>query len=341
MGKTSVSLKKWFKAFLIALFVVLAIRAFFIQSYRVTGDNNYGLLYDGDYVMVNKLAYGARLPITPIGFPGLNAYSSVIEIPYLRLPGFSKPERNDIIAFNYPNQSDVPIDRKDVMFSVCAGLPSDTVRINGKKVYSGKTQIVPESCVRFRYRVIVLNEASYVVDTLKKISPNFIQIAESVIYDVSLNEEEVELINSFPEVDTVRIIRKWERERDTEIFPGTSTIAWNADVWGPVIVPSAGSKVVLTLSNVDLYRRIIEVFEGNRLEIIDKQILVNGAPVDEYTFKQDYYLVIDNNRDFGKDSRRWGFLPESHIIGKASVVVYSRTRKDGPKSDRKFFERIR
>jgi len=112
---------------------------------------------------------------------------------------------------------------------------------------------------------------------------------------------------------------------DYNIFPHDARYPWNRDNFGPVIVPKKGDCIRLTLLNLCIYQRIIEVYERNRIEIRSGQIFISGSPVDTYTFKQDYYFVTGDNRLQSRDSRHWGFLPGDHIIGKPVIIWFSKS----------------
>ena len=85
----------------------------------------------------------------------------------------------------------------------------------------------------------------------------------------------------------------------------------------------------LTLRNLPLYRRAIQAYEGNALEVRGADIFINGAKADSYTFKQDYYWMMGDNRHRSQDARFWGFVPFDHVVGKAVMVWLTTDPEDG------------
>ena len=98
---------------------------------------------------------------------------------------------------------------------------------------------------------------------------------------------------------------------------------WNKDNFGPVAVPKKGQTVSLTLNNLPLYSRIIIAYEGNKLEIRDGKIFINGKKTNSFTFILDYFWVMGDYRPHSFDSRYWGFVPDNHIIGIVDKKLYS------------------
>ena len=119
------------------------------------------------------------------------------------------------------------------------------------------------------------------------------------------------------------------------LFPFSSDFKWTRDNYGPIWIPQAGKTVKLDISNLPLYSRIITAYEGNTLSVKGEEIFINGTKQDTYTFKQNYYFMMGDNRHNSADSRYWGFVPEDHIVGTPSMVWFSTDKyKSFPKNIR-------
>ena len=107
------------------------------------------------------------------------------------------------------------------------------------------------------------------------------------------------------------------------IYPHSKEFSWNEDNYGPLIIPKSGEKIALTTYNLSLYKDIIERYEENSLKVVGGEIFINNEIVTSYTFKMNYYWLMGDNRHNSADSRFWGFVPEDHIVGKASFIWMS------------------
>ncbi len=125
------------------------------------------------------------------------------------------------------------------------------------------------------------------------------------------------------------------REPEPSIFPYYDTSSnWSADNYGPLTIPKRGSTIELTPDNLIRYGRCIQVYEGNKLEQQGDKFLINGQLATSYQFKLNYYWMMGDNRHMSLDSRYWGFVPEDHIVGKASMIWFS--WENGPRWNRIF-----
>ena len=155
---------EWISSIIFAVILATIVHTYFIQPYIIpTGSLEKSLLV-GDFLFVSKFHYGARVPQTAVSFPmvhdtiigtGIRSYLKKPQIPYLRIPGFQKIKRNEIVTFSWPADTvrqffvkekgvKKPIDKKSNYVKRCVGIPSDTLEIkNGIIFINGKKSIMP------------------------------------------------------------------------------------------------------------------------------------------------------------------------------------------------------
>jgi signal peptidase I len=327
--KLNKNIREWVIALFFAIILSVFIKIFFIQSFLISSTNMESTLLKGDYVMVNKFVYGTRLPITLLSLPFTSKYLDFIQLPYLRLPSVKDIDKDDLLVFNYPMEFDPPIDKKRVMVSRCIALPKDTINIDNKKVFVNGVLREENENIQFSYR-IVTNGNIVDEDFLKKYNITEGGIVSKIgIYDFFLTHSKMNNLKKDSKVRYVRELKDFSGENTSLIFPIGRYYSYNKDNFGKLVVPFKGQCVELNTKTIELYRDVITEYEENELYVKENKIFINNKETSKYTIKRDYYFVLDDNRDNAKDSRYWGFLPKSYIIGKVSFVWLSIDKTDG------------
>ncbi|WP_292949546.1 signal peptidase I [Olleya sp. UBA1516] len=182
---------------------------------------------------------------------------------------------------------------------------------NYLKVKKIGTEVLKQDSTEVRF-LSNLDQKSF--DLLK------LEIAEKALY-VNLTEDLANIMTSDPDVLTVT--KDLSNSTTENIFPKSPGYTWNRDFFGPLYIPEAGKTIALTLDNLPLYKRAITAYEGNTLKVNGNQILINDKVVDSYTFTEDYYWMMGDNRHNSQDARMWGFVPFDHVVGKPVLVWMS------------------
>lgn len=217
-----------------------------------------------------------------------------------------------------------PIDKKDFYIKRCIALPGDSLEIRDKEVYiNGQLQPAP-SKVQFKY--LVQFPSGFNTKKLDEWGidsgdmPPGGRPGQTGFYD--LDNEQYERLKAIGGMKVELVPHESEpREmfpNDPKNFPN-----WSRDNYGPIYIPKKGATVQLRPDNIALYRRIIDVYENNDYERKNGQILINGEAATSYTFKQDYFWGMGDNRHNSEDSRSWGFIPHDHIVGKPLFIWFS------------------
>lgn len=141
--------------------------------------------------------------------------------------------------------------------------------------------------------------------------------------ELTLTINEAEALNNKNLFDS--LVRKVSRVKtpNTMFFPNALPYDWNEDNFGPIVLPKAGETIKINAENLALYKKIIREYEGNNLEKKGDEIFINAKATTTYTFQQDYYWMMGDNRHRSEDSRFWGFVPENHIVGKPVLIWFS------------------
>ncbi|MGJ8667039.1 MAG: signal peptidase I [Patiriisocius sp.] len=349
---------EWVSSILFAVVAATIVHTYVMQPFTIPTSSLEKTLLVGDFLFVSKFHYGARTPNTPISFPmvhdtipvlGVKSYSSKPQIPYFRMPGFQDISRNDIVVFNWPVDTLVdinpatmrgsvqkPIDKKSNYVKRCVGVPGDSLEVREGYVYiNGEKNVLPDRAkLQFYYYTLIkrplnqndidyLRERYDITDISRPDSNN------PNLYVMHMTDEAMEQFKSYKDVAKIVPIKEESTQYNSGIFPHNSQYAWNNDFFGPIYIPEAGKTVKIDAQSIPFYKRIIETYEGTEMGINNKitqngtQVMLNGQPLNEYTFKMDYYWMMGDNRNNSQDARSWGYVPFNHVVGKPVFVWMS------------------
>ena len=383
-------------SFIFAIVIATIVHNYFLQPFVIPTGSLEKTLRVGDFLLVSKFHYGARVPSTVVTLPMVHdtipiiktrSYLKSPQLPYIRIPGFQEIKNNDIVVFNWPadtvrrffvKEKGVikPRDKKSNYVKRALGIPGDTIEIkdgiifiNGKKnvlpdrakpiftyniraekgVSSNKLKeigiegfirkfiiknLTPRSYEEISNYILSIsntNDNEYLVYTddsgipLSIIRENNLIISELIdsSREISLTYEDAFKIENSNVFDTIYRVTQSKDVSNLNFFPNNKDFNWNNDYMGPIYIPKKGDKIDLSLDNLPLYKKIIKDYEFNDIEISNGKIIINNKEQDSYTFKQDYYWMMGDNRYNSEDSRVWGFVPFDHVLGKPVFIWMS------------------
>ena len=367
---------EWVGSILFAIVAATIVHTYFIQPYTIPSSSLEKSLLVGDFLFVSKFNYGARVPMSTVAAPMVHdtipvlnkksylfddnleknttSWKNKLQLPYLRLPGFEKIDRNEIVVFNQPADTLLdmnnfrpdrnyykPIDKKTNLVKRCVAIAGDSLEVRDGFVYiNGEMNVLPDRAhLQFSY---------YVQPKTNQFNPAFLKERyditdnfgiinnQNTYYFSAISDEALSKFKNNPNVLSITPNKQEKGVRDANIFPHDPNYNWNNDFFGPIYIPKAGKTIDINLKVLPLYKRAITEYEGNMLQVKGNQILINGEVVSTYTFKQDYYWMMGDNRHNSLDARSWGLVPFDHVVGKPVFIWMSWDGIKNPRWERFF-----
>ena len=291
---------KWILAFAGAVVVVLLLRGFAFTSCLIPSTGMENSIFQGERILVNKWSYGLRVP-----FMSIFSYHRWRERPV---------REQDIVVFNNPAGIRQPvIDRREIYIGRCIGVPGDTLFIDSLfSVISPEVQFNPDKKRLYAYPVDKENLITSLMHTLSIDDDGLMGSSDST-HVRSFSRYEYYLLEQA--INGNNWIQPLAGKKDTELRP--------------LIVPGKGKFIRVHPWNITLLRNTLVMHEGKQAEIKNDTLYVDGKPTQHCYFTKDYYWVGANNTINLTDSRLFGFVPQDHLIGKASLVWFSKEKDTG------------
>ncbi len=301
-----------------------------------------------------------QLPLShqKIWFTDIPSYLDWIELPVYRLPGITHVKKGDVVVFNVPQieqnglpgithvkKGDVvvfnvpqieqndgvehPITLKNNYVKRCVGVGGDVFEIRDRQIFVNNQPLANPKNMKWSYVVITKEEISNKNLTRLGLDSHdylFMGVGDNgkAAYMMWLTHEKANEIKALDYVESLSLDKSRDRAPESDIFPSSVYSPWNGNNYGPITIPARGMTIPVNDSTMGLYGETIRKFEHNKNAVTTNgKLVIDGQELTQYTFKQDHYMMVGDNRNNSLDGRYWGFVPEDHIVGKALFVWMS------------------
>jgi signal peptidase I len=241
--------------------------------------------------------------------------------------------------------TDRPADKREHYVKRCVAIAGDKLEIKDWEIYiNDQLQSMPEHA-QHKYWVktngpvfgteMVTKQGRKALSNFELLDKLDIYVTEgelmpsmsrdTFLYSLNMPVDMIDKVKAIQGVVSIEKRIEPKGDRDLLIFPHNPSYKWNNDNFGPLTIPAKGMKLKIDTGNICLYEKILSTYDDgiHHIEKKNGQVYYDGNPITEYTFKQDYYWMMGDNRHNSADSRSWGFVPFDHVVGKPVFVWFS------------------
>ena len=306
-SKSFGTMAKGFVMAIVIFCIVVLLRVFVFEIYKVAGESMEDTLMEGDRILVSKLHYGPLLPYKLFGSDG-------------RLKGMRDIKVNDIVLFSLRTENRPVIKR-------IVGVPGDTIQIADAHLYVDHRMYVDPLLSKRMYQLWPNNIDSLYKRLIAEKLESYFDNRQKSWFAFLTVEQCSNFLNSSL-TDSVHVTSRFLTRSAKKIFHDEGELQWNVNNMGPIVIPKTGMTIPLNEQHYLLYHKTILLDEGHDLQFNEGKFTVDGEPAKAYTFKYNYYYTVGDNFDRSLDSRHHGFIKEPYIIGKATMLVSRSTTKE-------------